>query len=357
MKRTPIRLADGRRLLYFDSDDTAVRDQADRRALRPSGAASQLRFDALRDEWVIVAAHRQDRIFQPTRDECPLCPSTAQRAGEIPAPDYDVVVFENRFPALRPVPSPGGPVGPGARIRAGNGSCEVVVFSDDHDASWATLDVGKVDLVVAAWIDRTAELSSRAGVEQVFCFENRGADVGVTLTHPHGQIYAYPYLTPRTARTLRTMQSHRDRTGGNLADDVVAFERGDGSRIVAATQQWTAFVPFAARWPYEVHIYPTRRVPDLAALSAAARAEFGAVYLDVVRRFDRLFDAPAPYVSAVHQAPVRSGREQFALHVEVFTTRRAAGKLKYLAGSETGMDAFANDIAPETAAERLRAAS
>ncbi len=131
----------------------------------------------------------------------------------------------------------------------------------------------------------------------------------------------------------------------------------DRSRIIAATSEWTAFVPFAARWPYEVHLYPNRRVPDLAALSPDAKEQFATVYLDVLRRFDRLFGVPAPYVSAVHQAPVRTGRDVLALHVEVFTPRRAPGKLKYLAGSETGMDAFANDIAPEAAADRLRAVS
>jgi UDPglucose--hexose-1-phosphate uridylyltransferase len=355
VKRTPIRLADGRRLIYFDRDESAVRDTVDRRSLASNDGASELRYDVLREEWVIVASHRQNRTFQPRRDECPLCPTTADRASEIPARDYDVVVFENRFPALRAMEQ--GQSEEQNLVRSGNGACEVVAFTADHDASWTTLDAAKVDLLVDVWIDRTLELSRREDIEQVFCFENRGSEIGVTLSHPHGQIYAYPYVTPRTARTLRTIETHWERTGRNLVDDVVAVERASRTRIVAATEHWTAFVPFAARWPYEVHLYPNQRVPDLAALPDGARAEFSEIYLDVVRRFDKLFDKPVPYVSALHQAPVRVGRDLLALHVEVFTTRRASGRLKYLAGTETGMDAFSNDVPPEAAAERLRAAS
>lgn len=175
------------------------------------------------------------------------------------------------------------------------------------------------------------------------------------LAHPHGQIYAYPHVTPRTARMLRATADHFQVTGRNLFDDVLAAEREQASRIVLDGSHWTAFVPYAARWPYEVHMYPRCRVPDLAALTDEARSEFGGLYLDLLRRFDRLFDAPAPYISGWHQAPLRAGREHFALHLELFTTRRAHGKLKYLAGSESGMGAFANDISPEAAAQRLRA--
>jgi UDPglucose--hexose-1-phosphate uridylyltransferase len=208
--------------------------------------------------------------------------------------------------------------------------------------------------VVAVWADRSAELSRLPGVAQVYCFENRGAEIGVTLSHPHGQIYAYPHITPRTAQMLAVCADYRRDTGASLFDDLLAAEHAARSRIVVAGSYWTAFVPYAARWPYEVHLYPRERVPDLAALPAAARAEFCELYLDVLRRFDRLFDAPAPYISAWHQAPVLHRGGDFALHLELFTVRRAPGKLKYLAGTESGMGAFATDVAPEAAAERLR---
>jgi UDPglucose--hexose-1-phosphate uridylyltransferase len=265
-----------------------------------------------------------------------------------------VVVFENRFPSLAAAP-------PDAIFRDGPlpqrpaaGRCEVVCFSQDHNASFADLTAGQAATVLEAWTDRTAELSLLPEVEQVFCFENRGEEIGVTLSHPHGQIYAYPFVTPRTSRMLDTSAAYRHRTGRNLFDDILAAELADGSRVVRVTPHWAAFVPHAAHWPYEVHLYPRHRVADLLALSEDARAEFCDLYLDLLRRFDRLFDSPAPYISAWHQSPVRQGRQEFALHLELFTIRRASGKLKYLAGSESGMGAFANDIAPEAAAARLR---
>ncbi|MEU6634088.1 galactose-1-phosphate uridylyltransferase, partial [Streptomyces parvus] len=178
------------------------------------------------------------------------------------------------------------------------------------------------------------------------------------LGHPHGQIYGYPFVTPRTELMLRSAARHRAETGSNLFDDVVAREEKDGSRVVLATEHWIAFVPYAAHWPYEVHLYPRRRVPDLRELDEGARTEFPQVYLELLRRFDRIFgpgEPPTPYISAWHQAPFGvDGREDFALHLELFTIRRTSGKLKFLAGSESGMSVFINDVPPEAAAERLR---
>ncbi|MFH8594664.1 galactose-1-phosphate uridylyltransferase [Streptomyces rimosus] len=342
MKKTMTRLADGRELIYYDLRDDVVRDDADHRPLDPVSTASEIRHDRLLGDCVAVASHRQGRTYLPPADACPLCPSRDGRATEIPAADYDVAVFENRFPSL-----------------AGDtGRCEVVCFTPDHDASFADLTAEQAALVLEAWTDRTAELSQHPAVQQVFCFENRGAEIGVTLGHPHGQIYAYPFVTPRTERMLASLAAHREKTDGNLFDDVLADERADGRRIVLDAEHWTAFVPYAAHWPYEVHLYPKRRVPDLLALGEAARTEFPQVYLEVLRRFDRIFgpdEPPTPYISAWHQAPLHAAdRGEFALHLELFTVRRTSGKLKFLAGSESGMNVFINDVPPEAAAERLR---
>ncbi|MFI9233470.1 galactose-1-phosphate uridylyltransferase [Streptomyces rimosus] len=342
MKKTMTRLADGRELIYYDLRDNVVRDDADHRPLDPVSTASEIRHDRLLGDCVAVASHRQGRTYLPPADACPLCPSRDGRATEIPAADYDVAVFENRFPSL-----------------AGDtGRCEVVCFTSDHDASFADLTAEQAALVLEAWTDRTAELSQHPAVQQVFCFENRGAEIGVTLGHPHGQIYAYPFVTPRTERMLTQLAAHREKTGGNLFDDVLADELADGRRIVLDAEHWTAFVPYAAHWPYEVHLYPKRRVPDLLALGEAARTEFPQVYLEVLRRFDRIFgpdEPPTPYISAWHQAPLHAAdRGEFALHLELFTVRRTSGKLKFLAGSESGMNVFINDVPPEAAAERLR---
>jgi UDPglucose--hexose-1-phosphate uridylyltransferase len=359
VKKTSTRLADGRELIYYDSADDTVRDAVDRRPLEPTATASEARYDPLLREWTVVASHRQGRTYLPPADQCPLCPSRAGRMTEIPDSDYEVAVFENRFPSLTGPPGPRTGGFPFIRT-PGAGRCEVVCFTSDHDASFASLTPEQATLVLDAWTDRTAELSALPGVEQVFCFENRGKEIGVTLAHPHGQIYAYPFTTPRTERILAAVAEHRERTGRNLFDELTAAELADGSRVVLDSGHWLAFVPHAAHWPYEVHLYPKRRVPDLLALDDAARAEFAPVYLELLRRFDRVFgpdEPPTPYIAAWHQAPVLAPeRPHFALHLELFTIRRTPGKLKFLAGSESAMDVFINDVPPEQAAERLREA-
>ncbi|WP_042371995.1 galactose-1-phosphate uridylyltransferase [Streptacidiphilus neutrinimicus] len=378
MKKTSTRLADGRELIYYDSRDDAVRSAQDLRPLPPTETLSELRHDPVLDEWVVVAAHRQGRTYHPSAEACPLCPSGDGRLSEIPESDYEVVVFENRFPSLAAHPHPEQVrATPPDTIRPAAGRCEVVCFTPVHDASFADLGPRQVGTVLEAWTDRTAELSTLPDVEQVFCFENRGVEIGVTLEHPHGQIYAYPFVTPRTERMIAAAVAHRARTGRNLFEDRLAAERRSGERVVLSGEHWTAFVPFAAHWPYEVHVYPHRRVSDLPALDDAEREEFAHLYLDLLRRFDLLFTpdpftsdeavnavnkAPnrTPYIAAWHQAPVRrgpggvAGAEELALHMELFTIRRTVGKLKFLAGSESGMDVFINDVAPEYAARRLR---
>jgi UDPglucose--hexose-1-phosphate uridylyltransferase len=349
VKKTSTRLADGRELIYYDSGDDTVRDAVDRRPLEPTVTSSQVRRDPLLGDSVAIASHRQGRTYHPPANECPLCPSQGDRLSEIPDSSYDVVVFENRFPSLA----------------GDSGRCEVVCFTSDHDSSFADLTEEQAGLVLEAWTDRTAELSHLSSVEQVFCFENRGEEIGVTLGHPHGQIYGYPFTTPRTALMLRSLAAHKEATGGqNLFDDVVARELAEGDRIVLETERWVAFVPYAAHWPYEVHLYPKRRVPDLLGLDEEARTEFPQVYLELLRRFDRIFgegEPPTPYIAAWHQAPFGAlaefegvNRDDFALHLELFTIRRTSGKLKFLAGSESGMSVFINDVPPEAAAQRLR---
>jgi len=356
--RTSRRLADGREILYFDADGTPARTAEDPRDLPPVGTHSQLRWDALLGEWVVIAAHRQTRTFLPPADQCPLDPSRPGRPTEVPESDYQVVVFENRFPSLAtavgtdvPPTAPGAPL---AELRPGFGRCEVVLFTSDHDQHFAGLGRERARLVIDVWADRTAELGALDGVEQVFCFENSGEEIGVTLSHPHGQIYAYPFVTPRVERILASVRRHRDATGGDLFAEVVESER-TGPRVVASNEHWVAFVPAAARWPYEVQLFPTRRVPDLPALDDAERDALAEVYLDVLGRFAHRMDTPMPYIAAWNQAPVREGRDEWWLHLQLFSIRRAESKLKYLAGSESGMGAFITDTNPEDVAEQLRA--
>lgn len=339
---TATRLADGRELFYFDDRPGPPRELHDRRELPPYEPRSELRYDRVLDEWVIIAGHRQTRTHLPPSDECPLCPSTLDRATEVPASDYDVVVFQNRFPSLG---------GEGAA-----GRCEVVSFTSDHRATFPTLPVDRRRTVGRAWIERTAALRAEPKVEYVFCFENSGTEIGVTLQHPHGQIYAYPFLPPRVRRSLESAATWRQRTGRCLFCSMVSDELAAGDRVVARTEHAVAFVPVAARWPLEVHVHPLRHVADLADLDAVELDEMLALYADVIARFHAVFGVPAPYIAAWQQAPTRTGRDLAHLHLQAFSSKRAADRLKFLAGSEAAAGVFVNDIPPERAAQLLRAA-
>jgi UDPglucose--hexose-1-phosphate uridylyltransferase len=351
------KLSDGRELFYFDDADTALPPAraADARPPVPRPARPTLRQDPLTGEWISIAAARQNRAFLPPAELDPLAPSTPGNLTEIPD-NFDVAVFENKSPSFGPgVPESAAPadldtIGLG-RSLPGYGRCEVVCFGPQHTGSWADFSVSRARTVVEAWADRTAALSAVPGVREVFVFENRGPEIGVTLHHPHGQIYAYPYVTPRTKNLLASIDSY----GPALMGDILDFE-AKSERVLIAGEHFTAFVPFAARWPVEVHLLAHRHVPDLAGTTAAERDEIAVLYRRVLRALDRLYDTPTPYIAAWHQAPVHAGRDTVRLMLQVTSPRRAADKLKFRAGSETAMGAFIGDIVPEAAAARLREA-
>ena len=352
---TRAKLADGRDLLFFALPGHRPAPVEDRRPLPArDGQQTELRFDRTTGQWVIVAALRQDRTYKPPPDQCPLCPGPTGLTSEVPAPDYDVVVFENRFPSLSGTGPALAPAGSGFVSAPGQGRSEVICFSSDHTGSFAELKPAHARLVIEAWRHRTGDLMAAPGIEQVFCFENRGEEIGVTLNHPHGQIYGYPYLTPRTAAMLGQAREHRIRHGTNLFGELLADEVADGSRIVARDDLFTAFVPFAARWPVEVHIYPNRFVRNIIELDENELDGFARVYLDVLGRFDRMYSSPLPYISALHQYADSDAQADGYFHVELMSIRRSATKLKYLAASESAMDAFISDVTPESVARRLR---
>ncbi len=347
------RLADGREILFYDEVPTN-RVVHDPRDLNERAAGSELRFDRLAGEWVAIAGHRQARIFKPPADQCPLCPSRDGRHTEVPAPDYDVVVFENRFPAFAAgtaAPATGEPF----LARPGRGRCEVVCFTSDHDLSFVDLAPDRVVTVLRALADRTRELNAMDGVRYVMCFENRGEEIGVTLLHPHGQIYALPIVPPRIAALAAAAEQHHIRTGECLQCAVLADELAAADRVVTASADWVAYVPFAARWPYQVRLVPRRHRSSLGELDPAELVGLAAVYQEVLARFDRLDDTgPVPYIASWQQAPVHARTDPWHLAAEIFTIRRAPGRLKYLAGMESGAGLWINDIPPEVAAERLR---
>ncbi|MDR3106678.1 MAG: galactose-1-phosphate uridylyltransferase [Bifidobacteriaceae bacterium] len=339
------------------------------RATQPTGP--EMRFDMLTGEWIPMASHRMNRTFQPTAATCPLCPAkpgSNYQDGEIPDTDYDVVVFENRFPSYWR--APGQAIHAVHqdddrglwRSRPAAGRCEVICFSPDHSAAFATLDPNRVRTIIEAWAVRTEALQAIDGIAQVYPFENRGAEIGVTLPHPHGQIYGYPNVTPKTAVMLSQAAAYARQTGCHLLADLVAAEAA-GPRLIAESEHWLAYVPYAARWPVEMHLAPRQDRLDLPALSGPERDDLAHFYPRLLRALDRFFTTddgvpvPLPYISGWHQAPVDpSLRPLGRLHLELFSIRRAPGKLKYLAGSESGMGAWISDTTPERIADRLRAA-
>jgi len=351
-RRIDGKLFDGRDIFYFDDADyslpkTRAADSRER-AERPQTA--ELRFDPLTSEWITIASHRQQRAFLPPAHACPLCPTTAENLSELPD-NFDVAVFENKGPAFGP--SAGEIDLPNGQrfgfATQSHGRCEVVVFSPEHEGSLGSMPVERVRTVVGAWMNRTEELHRIPGVKQVFPFENRGEDIGVTLHHPHGQIYSYPFVTPRTQKLVDATRSYT----GDFFGDLLEFESGS-ERKVLESDNFVAFVPYAARWPIELHMLPKRDVQDLSQLSDSEADELADVYRRILSGLDKFYDSAMPYISAWHQAPMIEDRNLIRLMLQITSPKRAADKLKYLAGSESAMGAFVGDIAPEVTAGRLR---
>lgn len=285
-----------------------------------------------------VAPWRQDRTYHPPTAHCPLCPT---RPGapetEIPEPDYHIAVFENRFPSFT----------------GDLGRCEVVCYTSEHESSLGRQSEAQLEDLVEVWQERTAELSRLPGVKYVYVFENRGEEIGVTLSHPHGQIYAYPFIPPTIGRELRSTARYWRKTGRCLYCDIIAEER-TGPRKIFELGGWIAFVPEFARWPYEVQLAPLAHRAGLTDLTAAESSSLAAGLREIVRRYDRLFDHPLAYVMAMHQRPPGRGHRQYHFHIEFYPPNRAADKLKYMAGSELGAGAFILDVRAEDSAARLR---
>lgn len=299
---------------------------------------SEERFNELRGEPVVYAIHRQDRTFLPDRAHCPLDPT---RPGgpetEIPRPAFEIAVFDNRFPAFA---SP-------------QGAAEVVVYTDDHDGSFGTLSPERAEALMWVWRHRYLELGAREDIDYVLIFENRGVEVGVTLHHPHGQIYGYPFLPP-----VPTLELAADeRLGGCAPCSLLADELAHGERLIYENEALVAYVPYAARWSYETHLVMREHRSSLLECTPAELASLAEALQRVTRGFDALWERPFPYVMAVHQAPTNPEHAgQGHLHIEFYPPLRTPEKLKFLAGSEQGAGTFISDVLPEESAAELREA-
>ena len=322
---------------------------------------SQLRWDPTLQEWVTCAPQRQERTFLPPAEWCPLCPT---REGgfptEAPRAHFQIAVFENRYPSYTlDAQSPaeaGNELSPTA---AGRGICEVVVYSEEHNSSLAHVGERRIRELIEVWADRYRDLSALDPVKYVFIFENKGEAIGVTLQHPHGQIYGYPFIPPRPAKELQAARAYRESHAGDcLHCTVLAQEQRDGCRLVVEGKHFAAFVPFFAHFPYEIHVYAKRCASAIADLAPSERRDLARVLKKVLTCYDALWGFSLPYMMAIHQAP--SDGENYTgvahFHIEFYPLNRTREKLKYLAGSESGAGAFILDVLPEVAAAQLRAA-
>lgn len=300
---------------------------------------SELRWHPLLREWVTLAPWRQERTYHPAAADCPLCPTRpGQPPTEIPKPDYHIAVFENRFPSYT----------------GDEGRCEVVCYTADHDSSLGGQSVAHIRDLIEVWQDRHQELSALAGVRYVHIFENRGEEMGVTLSHPHGQIYAYPFVPPRIEREVESSLQHFEAEGSCLYCDILEGE-WQGERTVTENERWLAFVPEFARWPYEVHLAPREHVGTIDELSAGQSDGLAHILKNLLRRYDALFGKPLAYVMSMHQRPAGAAGH-YHFHIEFYPPNRTADRLKMLAGSELGAGAYILDTRPEDSARQLREA-
>ncbi|GGJ72103.1 galactose-1-phosphate uridylyltransferase [Deinococcus aquiradiocola] len=347
---------DGRRLTLYTSGRPVRVDGPIPTPGDAVQATPQLRWHPLRGEWVMYAAHRQGRPFLPPPGYNPLAPTVdSENPTELPSGDYDMAVFQNRFPSLSlDAPTPADVQG--VPVRAGVGSCEVVVFTQDPEATLAGLPTAQLRLLIDVWADRTTVLAQDDRIRSVLPFENRGVEVGVTLHHPHGQLYAYNHIPPVQEKTLANMRGYLQATGRPWLPDFVAQELQAGLRVVHDTTHALSVVPPFARYTYETWVMPKRAAAHLSDLTDAERDDFAATLHDALRRLDALFGVRMPYLMTVHQAPVDGeAYPEWPLHIELYPYLRAPGRMKYLAGTEQGAGEFANDAMPEQKAAELRA--
>jgi UDPglucose--hexose-1-phosphate uridylyltransferase len=363
MRLRPIDLPDGRYLIFYEFDDepwtVETGDNPDPRRTPRLGRdrSSELRWNPLLGEWLVTATHRQERTFLPPADFCPLCPTRGGFPTEVPQSAYDVVVLENRFPSLQPTPGEPSidesdlyPVAPA------QGVCEVVLYSDHHQLTLAQESVEQIYKLVLVWTSRFRELSRLDFVDYVFIFENKGEAIGVTLHHPHGQIYGYPFIPPRIQTELGQCLSHWKTTGRCLLCDIGAEEERDGRRLITSNESFLAYIPFFARWPFEVHISSRRHLQSLDDLNSQEQRELASILKQLLVAYDHVFDLSFPYMMVMHQRPSDGENyEHYHFHVEFYPPLRSASRLKYLAGSETGAGMFINDTLAEEKAAELRA--
>jgi UDPglucose--hexose-1-phosphate uridylyltransferase len=345
---------DRRTLTLYSHHPIEIRGEVPSPNREPLEPNPHLRWHPLRGEWVAYASYRQGRTFMPPPEYNPLAQTTdPQNPTELPLGTYDVAVFDNRFPSLSlEAHDPPGSI---IDTMPGTGKCEVVVFTPDPKSSLASLPLDHLELLMEVWGDRTRVLAEDDKISFVLPFENKGVEVGVTLHHPHGQIYAYPFVPPVPRRMNEQELAHYRSAGEPLLEGLISQELRSGERILYRGEHAVAFVPAWARYPYEVWVAPLRAVPDFRALTPEVRSDLARALKTTLMKYDGLWQRSFPYLMAWYQAPVDGEpHPESHLHAEFFPPYRSSDRLKYLAGTELAAGMFANDALPEQKAEELR---
>jgi len=305
----------------------------------------ELRYHPLRGEWNIYAPHRQNRTFKPSSADNPLAPSIPDGAPtEIPFTDFELAIFENKFTSLH-IEAP-RPIGiDGLKLMRAGGRCDVIVYGPEDKGNLHTIGQDKRRLLLAAWNDRYQTLFNQ-GCEFVLPFENRGDEVGVTLHHPHGQIYAFPFIPRVQQEAMKAFEG-----GYNLAADIKNFKTDYG---VSQAGGMTAFCPPFARFPFETWIAPNERARGPWDFTEEGLDGFAHLLGDITRRYDEYFQRPTAYMLSLHAAPLNAD-ESFHFTAQFYPLLRSPSRVKYLASVEQSTGAFTVDVMPEMAAKTLRA--
>jgi len=309
---------------------------------------SELRWHPLLREWVAVAAHRQGRPQMP-KDWCPFDPGS----GRVPD-QFDVFIYPNDFPAFSLDSAPfSAPMGLFAKTGA-RGACDVVIYHPAHHLAPSQLSVEHWGKVVDLWIRRHQELAAQPDIQYVYIFENTGEAIGVTMPHPHGQIYAFPFVPPFVQRELDAASDHLRDHDECIYCRILREELATGERLVTANADFVAFVPFFARWPGEMQICARRHFGSIPELTGAEAANLAAIIKKVRMKYDNLWGFQLPLMMLLRQSPVKGEHPYFHFHIDFYPIQRSPTKLKYLAGVESGGGTFLNDTLAEEKARELR---
>lgn len=341
---------DGRNLHLYSQ--TII--SGDFKILNPSGPTEinpHRRWHPLRQEWVIYASHRQNRTFLPPKNYSPLNPSDDENfPTELPTGNYEVAVFENLFPSMTQNPSVKG-----NHEIPSDGTCEVIVFTQDSDSSLGNLSIPHINLVLEVMAERTKEIQKNLNIKYVMPFENRGVEMGVTLHHPHGQIYAYPFTPPVIDTFNKSFESFFIENKMTLLQHIIKNELEEDQRVISKNENALAFIPSFARYPYETWITPRRPVQFLSDLNQEEMRDLAKILKETLLKFDQLWQRPFPYLMNFYQAPVNSGAVNYwNFFIQITPPYRNKDRLKYLAGTELGAGTFVNDSLPEEKAMELK---